>query len=80
MIESKINMKIYYTNNSNWRENIPSDWREDYPSDWREDYPKEEHKCLHDGCSQCGGSGKRKDGLGFCFHMISCPCPKCTPR
>jgi hypothetical protein len=35
--------------------------------------------CLHDGCSECHGTGKKRDGSG-CVHMISCPCPKCTPR
>jgi len=37
-------------------------------------------RCLHDNCSACGGTGVRKDGLGACVHMISCPCPKCSPR
>jgi hypothetical protein len=36
--------------------------------------------CMHDQCSQCKGTGERKDGLGVCVHMISCPCPKCSPR
>ena len=36
-------------------------------------------QCLHRSCSQCGGTGQRKDGLGPCIHMISCPCPICTP-
>jgi hypothetical protein len=35
--------------------------------------------CLHDGCSQCDGTGIRKDGLGSCVHMISCSCPRCSP-
>lgn len=34
--------------------------------------------CLHDGCSQCHGTGVKLDG-STCVHMISCPCPKCTP-
>lgn len=33
--------------------------------------------CLHDGCSECYGTGVRKRG-GPCVHMISCPCPRCT--
>ena len=41
---------------------------------------EETSTCLHDRCSQCGGTGQRKDGLGSCVHMLSCPCPKCTPR
>ena len=35
--------------------------------------------CLHDGCPQCLGTGVKHDG-SMCIHMISCPCPKCTPR
>lgn len=34
--------------------------------------------CLHDSCPQCKGTGFKQSG-GYCFHMISCPCPKCTP-
>ena len=34
--------------------------------------------CLHDGCSQCHGTGIKLDG-SMCVHMLSCPCPKCTP-
>jgi hypothetical protein len=60
-------------------------WYTDNTGDWPdlktwpfEKEPKQE--CLHDNCSNCGGPGQRKDGLGFCVHMISCPCPKCRPR
>ena len=35
-------------------------------------------RCLHDACPNCGGTGVRKDGTGFCVHGISCPCPKCS--
>lgn len=34
--------------------------------------------CLHDSCQECHGTGVKKDGSS-CIHMISCPCPKCTP-
>lgn len=34
--------------------------------------------CRHDGCSQCVGTGVKKDG-STCAHMISCDCPKCSP-
>jgi hypothetical protein len=34
--------------------------------------------CLHDGCTQCHGTGVKADGTA-CVHMISCPCPKCAP-
>lgn len=35
--------------------------------------------CLHDSCSQCIGTGVKQDG-SICIHMISCPCPKCSPH
>lgn len=35
--------------------------------------------CMHDGCSECIGTGVKKDG-STCIHWISCPCPRCTPR
>lgn len=34
--------------------------------------------CLHDGCTECHGTGKKVDGSP-CVHMISCPCPRCSP-
>jgi hypothetical protein len=39
-----------------------------------------EQTCLHDGCTQCNGTGQKLDGTGPCVHHISCPCPKCSPR
>ena len=36
-------------------------------------------KCQHDSCSECHGTGKKKNG-DMCIHMISCRCPKCSPR
>jgi hypothetical protein len=33
--------------------------------------------CLHDKCPDCNGTGSGPRGM--CVHMISCPCPKCTP-
>lgn len=35
--------------------------------------------CMHDNCGQCHGTGIKLDG-SMCVHMISCPCPKCSPR
>lgn len=33
--------------------------------------------CRHDNCSECNGSGRKKDGT-ICAHMISCKCPRCN--
>lgn len=33
--------------------------------------------CMHDQCSKCHGTGRSIHGS--CIHMISCPCPKCSP-
>ncbi len=35
--------------------------------------------CYHDKCSSCHGTGVKQDGSS-CVHMISCPCPKCSPK
>jgi len=35
-------------------------------------------KCLHNGCSECHGSGRKESGES-CVHMISCPCSSCRP-
>jgi len=37
-----------------------------------------DEKCLHNGCSQCHGTGIKKNGE-ICVHMISCPCKNCNP-
>ena len=34
-------------------------------------------ECAHNQCSECIGTGIRRDGRG-CVHMISCPCPRCN--
>lgn len=36
-------------------------------------------QCMHDNCPSCCGTGVRHDGSA-CVHMLSCPCPKCSPR
>lgn len=36
-------------------------------------------KCLHDACTKCKGTGVTPQGIA-CIHMISCPCPKCSPQ
>ena len=33
--------------------------------------------CMHDNCPQCHGTGRGP--MGACIHMMSCPCPKCSP-
>ena len=35
--------------------------------------------CMHDSCPECIGTGIKKDG-SLCVHMMSCTCPKCSPR
>lgn len=35
--------------------------------------------CMHDACPECLGTGIKING-STCIHMISCPCPKCTPQ
>lgn len=35
--------------------------------------------CLQDSCRSCQGTGIKSDGR-TCYHMISCPCPKCSPH
>lgn len=65
-------MNIWYTDNTRdeWFKNVPKFWVDE----------KDEQSCLHKTCKCCDGTGVRKDGLGMCIHMISCPCPRCTPR
>jgi hypothetical protein len=38
-----------------------------------------EHKCLHDNCAMCKGTGIKVDG-SVCIHNISCNCKKCAVR
>lgn len=45
-------------------------WNQGYKAPWR--------PCMHDQCSSCHGTGVKFDG-SICIHMISCPCPKCSP-
>ena len=37
-----------------------------------------DEQCQHDNCSDCHGSGVKKNGMK-CIHMISCRCKKCSP-
>lgn len=41
-------------------------------------YENETQNCLHEGCPDCHGTGRDKDGR-ICIHHLSCPCKKCTP-
>lgn len=34
--------------------------------------------CMHEQCPSCVGTGITSTGSP-CVHMISCPCPRCTP-
>ena len=43
------------------------------------DWCKEVDNCLHKNCPECRGNGVKLNGE-ICIHMISCPCPRCTPR
>lgn len=45
----------------------------------QENLNKNNQPCLHDGCTECLGTGVKHDGTP-CVHMISCSCPKCSPR
>lgn len=38
-----------------------------------------ESGCLHNSCPECIGTWVKRDGTA-CVHMISCPCPRCSPR
>jgi len=40
---------------------------------------REPSRCLHMACPSCKGTGQKKNPPGACIHMISCPCPSCTP-
>jgi hypothetical protein len=40
---------------------------------------KPKTSCMHTNCPECGGTGRRKNGLGSCIHMMVCPCDKCNP-
>ena len=42
-------------------------------------YSKPSTVCLHNGCQECIGTGRKADGT-MCVHMISCPCPRCSRR
>lgn len=45
----------------------------------RENLERDWQPCMHDACTECVGTGIKKDGTP-CIHFISCPCPKCNPR
>ena len=47
---------------------------------WNRRSKESEARCLHRECPMCNGTGTNKVTGEACIHMISCPCPKCTPR
>ena len=47
---------------------------------FQQPYYSDNNTCLHDNCIKCKGTGKNINTGELCIHMISCPCPKCTPR
>ena len=55
----------------------------DMPDNWRinkrNEKSVEDSSCLHDGCPECKGTGRKKNG-GFCVHGLSCNCSKCSVR
>lgn len=51
---------------------------EDFNVRFAENIKTKNVNCLHKTCTDCQGSGKKKDGQ-VCIHYISCPCNKCSP-
>ena len=47
---------------------------------WIKHEELEDTSCLHELCTKCKGTGISKIDGTPCIHMISCPCPKCSPR
>lgn len=42
--------------------------------------PDWDNTCMHRSCPQCHGTGWKKGDGTMCVHMISCPCPRCSPQ
>jgi hypothetical protein len=38
---------------------------------------KKDTNCLHESCTECHGTGKKRGGE-ICVHFISCTCKKCN--
>jgi len=70
---------MYYFPNRNDEIRVqPEPWTTQY--DWMGNaIPVHEQRCLHLSCPQCHGTGRKQDGQ-LCVHMLSCPCPRCSPR
>lgn len=58
---------------------------EPLPVDVYNKLPKGDYKkwlnsqdCRHNQCPKCHGNGVDEKGMA-CIHMISCPCPRCSP-
>lgn len=59
---------------------MDTEWDKFPKPDWIKAIPINDNRdCLHKNCGMCGGTGIKKDGTGVCLHMLSCPCPDCSP-
>lgn len=38
---------------------------------------KESEQCAHDKCSECNGTGRKRNGE-TCVHFLVCNCSKCS--
>ena len=64
----------------------PVDWREGLVRRQQEHLRRVQERlappqqpCHHDMCASCHGTGVKIDG-SLCWHMLSCSCPRCSPR
>ena len=64
----------------------PDDWQEELVRRQQEHLRRVQERlappqqpCQHDMCTSCHGTGVKIDG-SRCWHMLSCSCPRCTPR
>lgn len=70
-------MTYEYEHNDHLRREVEERKRRHLANVYRSQYGYQ--LCMHDNCGECCGTGIKHDGSG-CVHMISCPCPKCSPR
>jgi hypothetical protein len=67
-------IKDFKFNNNEWWQ-VSTDEKTWLPMPDQKEKPS---KCLHMSCPDCHGTGRKANG-SLCVHMISCPCPRCTP-